>query len=865
MSSTSSRGALLFAALCLFGALSPISASADFHHVADIDNPSEMPADGSPYDAFGASVAIVGDLMVSGSPYDQVGAIEGQGSVYLFQRQGMQWLRTERLVAPIGTTSRGFGTVVAMSSDTIAIAATRGANSALVTDSSASAPPAVFVFGRSGPNWVLHATLRPLNPVAEPRFGSALGISGDDLFVTSPGVGGSTGRAYVFRRVSGAWPTVASGTLASGTVGETSFGASLAVSGDRMVVGAPESTGIATQRGAVYLYERSAGQWVPQGTIDVTNSSGLSETRDFGRAVAIDDDNVLVGAPESIANGTAQGAVFAFQVTGATWSQNGAPLRRPSAMPGESVRYGSAVAVSGQRALVGAYESNDLSWRGAVYALMRGSEWENDGAWMPDTGTDQEAFGYAIAMNDTRAVVGAPLADSFLATPAIGAVYIYIAEPTMQNGSAIWRREVMLRLPDGAARDQFGYRVVVDGDTMLVAAPLQERGLQDVAGGVRVYLRRNGHWVFDSVLPGPSNATLGDWFGWSIALKGDIAVVGAMHVDVNAPDDGAVYVYRRTESVWSLDAILTSPDGGHAYDNFGSAVTIDVQSQHRILVGAWRGDVAQSQDCGAAYLFEYNGVFWMPRAMLYPDVRQDLSLFGASLALTGNRAFVGAPQQDVGGAVDAGALHVFDASDGNWRSRAMISVPSVPSSGDNFAAALSVQQRGVSDTLMIGAPGAIVGNRHGGGVFRATWSGLQSGNYLVTALPTPPTVRDGDRLGAAIAIHDEHVLVGAPFSDIAPAEHLIRGGVFERPDTGAAYFYPNGDAELAQRLHAPGLEFDGRFGTSVAIGPMVGPDPLEVMIGMPGVGELANRVVGNFGRVALFDTEHLLLDSFEDR
>ena len=294
-------------------------------------------------DFFGWSVTVSGDTVVVGAYGEDSNAIgvngnqvdnatERAGAAYVFVRSGATW--TQQAYLKAGNTDAGdhFGFSLAMSDNTVVVGAFQedsdaiGVNSNGV-DNSASNAGAAYVFVRNGTEWTQQAYLKAANTGLDDHFGRAVAVSGDTLVVggygedsSANGVNGSqadnstanAGAAYVFVRSGTEWTQQA--YLKAGNPGvDDWFGASVAVSGETVIVGAlgedSNATGVdgnpadnsALDSGAAYVFTRSGTLWTQQAYLKANNTGGADV---FGVSVAVSGDTVVVGAWAEDSNAT---------------------------------------------------------------------------------------------------------------------------------------------------------------------------------------------------------------------------------------------------------------------------------------------------------------------------------------------------------------------------------------------------------------------------------------------------------------------------------------------------------------------------------------------------------------------------------
>lgn len=401
-------------------------------------------------DEFGKSVSISGDTIVvgavgedsnqttitNGSTASANNSASNSGAAYVYQRNGTTWTQQAYLKAPNAGDNDEFGDSVSISGDTIVVGALgEDSNQTTITngttgsaDNSATDAGGVYVFQRTGGNWIQQAYLKAPNSNAFDRFGSSVEISGDTIVVGSPDedsslttiINGATadadnsavdsGGAYVFQRTGTTWSQQAY-LKTPNAESNDKFGSSVSISKDTIVVGAPfedsNQTTISNgstasvnnsflNSGAAYVFHRTGATWVQQAYLKAENTN---QGDDFGRSVSIFGDTIVVAArledsnQNTITNGTtasadnsisSSGAVYVFQRTGTNWEQQ-AYLKAPNADPGD--QFGFATAISGNTIAVGAYiegsnqntitngstasSDNSASNAGAAYVFVR--------------------------------------------------------------------------------------------------------------------------------------------------------------------------------------------------------------------------------------------------------------------------------------------------------------------------------------------------------------------------------------------------------------------------------------------------------------------------------------------------------------
>ena len=312
------------------------------------------------------------------------------------------------------------------------------------------------------------------------------------------------------------------------------------------------------------------------------------------------------------------------------------------------MHFGCSVAISGDTALVGADGMGREQRPGRVgvaYVFVRsGGVWtQQQELKAADTARD-DRFGMSVALSEDSALVGAP-GRSVLGEPDVGAAHVFV------RSGGVWTQQQVLR-PEGVVEKwpYFGQTVALDGDTALV-------GEGGSLGAACVFVRSGGVWTQQQRLT-PGAGSAGTGFGWSaVALSGDTAVVGAMYCNVAGKREaGAAYVFARAAGVWTQQQKLTDADRMR-WDHFGTGVAL---SGDTALIGApWDFGQGKHATGGAAYLFTRSGGIWTQRQQLKAADTASGYFFGGSVALAENEALIGASGHPFAGDKKYGAAYVF--------------------------------------------------------------------------------------------------------------------------------------------------------------------------------------------------------------
>jgi len=258
-------------------------------------------------------------------------------------------------------------------------------------------------------------------------------------------------------------------------------------------------------------------------------------------------------------------------------------------------------------------------------------------------------FGVSVSLADDRAVVGA-WTDSAMGLYS-GSAYVFERE---EDNS--WNEVAKLFASDGADNDFFGFSVSLSGDRILVGAWADD-DLGSYSGSAYVFEREEDSSWSEVAKLTASNGREGDWFGQSVSLSGDYALIAAENSDYLGNLSGSAYVFtRRDDGAWIEAALLSASDGAEG-DHFGSSVSL---SEDHAIIGAF-GDDDLGGASGSAYAFLRQGnASWSEIAKLKASDGTGNDWYGYSVSLSGDRAFVGAHRDDDPG-TDGGSAYVYDS------------------------------------------------------------------------------------------------------------------------------------------------------------------------------------------------------------
>ena len=257
-----------------------------------------------------------------------------------------------------------------------------------------------------------------------------------------------------------------------------------------------------------------------------------------------------------------------------------------------------------------------------------------------------------------------------------GSAYIF-----RRTGTS-WAQEAKLFASDGAVNNFFGESVSISGDYAVVGAYLDDDN-GDESGSAYIFKRTGTSWALDAKLLALDGAAF-DNFGESVSISGDHIIVGALGDDYHGSASGSVYIFKNTGTSWALETKLLASDGA-AFDNFGESVSI---SDDYAVVGAYLDD-DNGDRSGSAYIFKRTGRDWALEAKLLPLDGAAVDKFGYSVSISGDFAVVGA---------QSGSAYVFKRSDTSWVQEAKL-VPSDGAVNNSFGNSVSIS----GDFVVVGA------------------------------------------------------------------------------------------------------------------------------------------------------------------
>ncbi len=377
------------------------------------------------------------------------------------------------------------------------------------------------------------------------------------------------------------------------------------------------------------------------------------------------------------------------------------------------------------------------------------ADWGNEEKEIAFDGDAEDRFGYSVSISGDYAVIGAYRDDDFT-----GSAYIFY-----YNGSD-WSMQVKLTASDGSTGDRFGWSVSISGDYVVVGA-YKDNYYGTNSGSAYIFQRSGTSWPEQDKLT-PSDGAMGDWFGFSVSISGDYAVIATPYDDDNGDDSGSAYIFYYDGSSWSMQEKLTASDGS----TFGNSVSI---SGDFAVIGA-SADDENGYWSGSAYIFHRSGTSWSQEDKLTASDGISWDRFGWSVSISGDYAVIGVPFDDDNGSA-SGSAYIFYRCGTSWAEQTKLTASNA-SADDRFGRAVSIS----GDYAVVGAMWDDDNGSNSGSanIFQRNGSSWSQQGLL--------TASDGaayDDFGISVSISGDFAVIGASGDDD------------NGDDSGSTYFYEN--------------------------------------------------------------------------
>ncbi len=367
------------------------------------------------------------------------------------------------------------------------------------------------------------------------------------------------------------------------------FGWAVAVSGNVALVGAWRDNAAGSLSGSAYVFRLDGANWVQEQKIVPPDLQAFDF---FGWSVALDGDTAVIGNISDDDVGENGGSAYVYSFDGSGWQQQAKLLASDGAADDH---FGVSVSISGDAILVGADQDSDNgTWSGSAYVFERlGTQWTESRKLLPSTPSSYEHFGAAVAVDADVAVVGAYGGPSQLFR---GTAYVF------RRVDSVWQQETSLTGSQSVAGDFFAAAVGVSGGRVLCGARWADLAGQSSTivdtGEAYLFSYDGAGWSEEQRLtevdPQP-----GDGFGYSVAIRGALSLIGVHNRDHVGPHSGEAVLFCQENDAWQPEPRLIPSDPA-TEDMFGLSVALGSQFA---VIGAPRDD-DQGSNAGSAYVFD---------------------------------------------------------------------------------------------------------------------------------------------------------------------------------------------------------------------------------------------------------------------
>jgi hypothetical protein len=588
-------------------------------------------------DSFGSSISVDGDYALVGAPYYDVDGLDAAGKAFLLEKQGDKWVIIHEIDNPEPKRGSQFGHTVLLTGKQAFI----GAPSPLNLDNEGK----VFVYQPNNGSWkdnISYGFLFFQNPEAGNRFGTSIAVMGDIAAIGAPGASGTSGRrgaVYLFQGLQGPGIEFMQKVVPS-SADLLNFGHSVATNDKYLFVTAPVYDESYQTPGAAFVFD-SESNFSQIAKIDPPPGN----THFFGFGSAASSDTYVISSFTRSENG-GFGAVHLYS-EGAGWANGSEPTVSylPTVVENNYSLYGTALLLTENRLFIGHERQH-------VEIFSKGDEWlaTTPSVVIKEPGLDGSGIGTSIGYNGSDILVGDQGYEKLGVSSGI--VYAYTAAENPVKYCEVYQGTI------SADFENFGSDVHVYKDFAIVAA-VNDNSNGASSGSAYIYHFNGTEWERLAKIT-PSDGGPDHYFGTSVSITEERAVVSAARADFDDYRSGKVYVFEKPATGWKdMNETSTIMRVNNEVGQFGNQIAAHGDE---IIVTQFESN--QSFGVGYGYVFKKEGATWVLKSELSPSQRTDefAALFGFSLAYDGATIAIGSHRA----ASAKGAVFVFAKPPAGW-------------------------------------------------------------------------------------------------------------------------------------------------------------------------------------------------------
>lgn len=622
---------------------------------------------------------------------------------------------------------------------------------------------------RSDDTWVFETTLSSIIPNSgdrydhsSDRFGNSVAIEGNTIVVGAPFADASvdakyenTGAVFVFTKDESGWKNATVTKLISPEADEPyrgSFGWSVALENNTLVVGASLVQGLPYYVGAAYVFTKNASGWENAEVSKLAPSDHPLQAH-YGETVAVSGDTIVIGTGDQVS------AAYIYSKGIDGW-ESAVEVK----LTGDTPSFGTSVSVRNDTVAIGEknFSANGYSQNGAVHIYQKGSSWNEYQkttiqASNPHSGDN---FGSSVFLLDDILVIGAK--NHPQGGPPQGAVYIYEKNFSGWTGAT----ESFFTSSEIEENNSWGSSIDFNGSEILIGSPLEDANGVD-SGAAYIFSNGIHGWnsseqkispLTDDIIQHPNDNT-----GSSVAIDGDYLVAGAPYNNFRGIYAGAAYIYKRNlngtpddffDDFWEYETALFASDG-QDYNNFGKDVAIDGNTI--VVNGSRRSNENPELQKGSVYIYTKQGPDWNnPTETILKNSDPDFdATFGINFAIDDTQLAVTAMTAPFSSAdVEYGAVYVYTNTDNDWLNATKTKI--APENNEGFGVSVDIND----DSLIVGSIGDVLYGTHNGSAYIYTkgesgWTDAKEFKF------TPDNLNELTGFGTSVSIDGSTVAVGA--------------------------------------------------------------------------------------------------------